>query len=59
MMWNAGAVAGAVDVLYRDEKAADHLEAPDEDFRRAVLGQAAITAEKASKSLTADWQKLH
>lgn len=59
MMWNAGAVAGTVDALYRDDKTAERLEAPDEEFRRAVLGQAALTAEKASKSLTADWQKLH
>ena len=59
MMWNAGAVAGTVDALFREDNALDRLEAPDEDFRRAVLSQAAITAEKASKSLTADWQKLH
>ncbi len=59
MMWNAGVVAGAVDVLYRDDDAAAHLESPDDAFRRNVLTGAVRTAETALRSLTADWQKLH
>lgn len=59
MMWNAGAVAGAVDAIYCDDDAAAHLEAPDDDFRRAVLSKAAMTANNAAKNLSADWQKLH
>lgn len=59
MMWNAGVVAGAVEALFREENALAKLDSPDEEFRRAVLGQAAITAEKASHDLTEDWQKFH
>lgn len=59
MMWNAGVVAGVVNALFRDDSAAAHLEAPDEDFRRAVLSEAATTANRASQTLTADWQKIH
>ena len=59
MMWNAGAIAGVVNALYRDEHPAGRLEAPDEDFRRAVLSEAAATANRASQNLIADWQKLH
>ncbi len=59
MMWNAGAVAGTVDALFCDPDAAAHLDEPDEDFRRAVLSKAALTANNAAKNLTADWQKLH
>ncbi len=58
MMWNAGAVAGVVDALYGEDAAIDRLDAPDEDFRRKVLGRAALTADRAAQSLTADWQKL-
>lgn len=59
MMWNAGVVAGVVNALYRNDSAAALLDAPDEDFRRAVLSEAATTANRASQALTADWQKIH
>lgn len=59
MIWNAGAVAGAVDAMFKCPDSASRLEAPDEDFRNAVISQAAATACRAAGAMTADWQKTH
>lgn len=59
MMWNAGAVAGVVGALFATEDTAERLDNPDEAFRHMVLERAASTANRATQSLTADWQKTH
>lgn len=59
MMWNAGAVAGVVAALYAADEAKTRVAAPDDDFRRKVISEAARLAVDASATLVHDWQKQH
>lgn len=56
MMWNSGAVAGIAGLIAERALGADDFEAPSQELREAILGAAALSANKAAASYTEDWQ---
>lgn len=58
MLWNAGAVAGVVAAIAERGLDATALENPGAEIREAILGAAALSANKAAKSLSHRWQKI-
>lgn len=58
MLWNAGAIAGAVASIAEQQLTAADLEAPTVQMREAVLGAAALSANDAAKNLAHKWQYI-
>lgn len=58
MLWNAGAIAGAVASIAEQQLTAADLEAPTVQMREAVLGAAALSANDAAKTLAHKWQYI-
>ena len=58
MLWNAGAVAGVVAAIAERGLDSDALEKPDSAVREAILGAAALSADKAARGLCHRWQKI-
>lgn len=58
MLWNAGAVAGVVTAIADRGLDSDALEKPDSAVREAILGAAALSADKAARGLCHRWQKI-
>jgi Sugar kinases, ribokinase family len=56
MMWNSGAVAGIAGLIAERALGADDFEAPSQELREAILGAAALSANKTAASYTEDWQ---
>jgi fructokinase len=59
MIWNAGAIAGAVEAIYKLNLTAEALDTPDEQTRKAIIEAAAAAADQAVASKAHDWQKYH
>lgn len=58
MLWNAGAIAGIVASMAEQGLTAADLEAPSAQVREAVLGAAALSANKAAADLAGQWQYI-
>jgi fructokinase len=59
MIWNAGAIAGVVDAIFKLGITAEGLDTPDEQTRKAIIEAAATSADQAVASKAHDWQKYH
>ena len=59
LLWNAGAVAGAVAALYACDIKPDDRDTPPEDLRCKVITGAAKSAQQAAETITEEWQKSH
>lgn len=58
LVWNAGAVAGVAAAIAERELNKDAFETPDSQLREAILGAAALSANKAARDLTEKWQMI-
>lgn len=58
LLWNAGAVAGAVGALAEHVIARETLETPAAELRETILGAAAICANTTAADLTQPWQSI-
>lgn len=58
MMWNSGAVAGIVGMIAERGLTADSFDAPSQELREAILGAAALSANKTAAQFTQDWQMI-
>ena len=58
MLWNSGAIAGVVGAIAERELTAEALEKPTADLREAILGAAALSANKAASTLSHQRQQI-
>lgn len=58
LLWNAGAVAGAVAAIFERNLTPADLDTPGAGIREAICGAAAGKALQTARALTAEWQKV-
>ena len=58
MLWNAGALAGAVKALVAAGICREDLEKPSDELRESVLAESLATAEATANALAHSWQLI-
>ncbi len=58
LLWNAGAVAGAIASIAEKSLTVDSFDDPGAEIREAIVGAAASTAKAVADTLSHDWQKV-
>jgi len=58
MMWNAGALAGIVGSIFRQNLTPADLDTPSADMREKILAAAAEASEQVALTLSQQWQTM-
>ncbi len=58
LLWNSGAVAGIVAVMAERSLGPADFESPTQELREAIIGAAALSANKAADAIKHPWQLI-
>lgn len=58
LLWNSGAVAGIVAVMAERSLGPADFESPTQELREAIIGAAALSANKAAEAIEHTWQLI-